>query len=98
MQTANANLGNAEAAAQGAQQELTEKQQLVEAAKRRVEELGKQLQYAKSDLANTKQAAYKASAAAHAAKVNANRNKREWFNPSAGGWMNPLFFFLKFFF
>ncbi|XP_046629117.1 uncharacterized protein LOC124309493 [Neodiprion virginianus] len=76
VRTANANLGNAEAAAQGARQAYSEKQQLLDAAKRRVDELSKQLQAAKIDLANTKQAALKASAAAHDAKANANRNRR----------------------
>lgn len=66
---AQANVGNSEQAAQGAQQELSEKTQLLEAAKNRVEQLLRQLSSARADLANTKQAAYKASAAAHEAKV-----------------------------
>lgn len=41
----------------------------MEAAKNRVEQLLRQLSSARTDFANTKQAAYKASAAAHEAKV-----------------------------
>lgn len=62
-------VGNSEQAAQGAQQALSEKTQLMEAAKNRVEQLLRQLSSARTDFANTKQAAYKASAAAHEAKV-----------------------------
>lgn len=69
VQTAQANVGNSEQAAQGAQQALSEKTQLMEAAKNRVEQLLRQLSSARTDFANTKQAAYKASAAAHEAKV-----------------------------
>lgn len=69
VQTAQANVGNSEQAAQGAQQELAEKTQLMEAAKNRVEQLLRQLSAGRADLANTKQAAYKASSAAHEAKV-----------------------------
>lgn len=76
MQTAQANVGNSEQAAQGAQQELAEKTQLMEAAKNRVEQLLRQLSAARTDFVNTKQAAYKASASAHEAKVNAARNRR----------------------
>lgn len=67
--SAQANVGNSEQAAQGAQQALSEKTQLMEAAKNRVEQLLRQLSSARTDFANTKQAAYKASAAAHEAKV-----------------------------
>lgn len=76
VQTAQANVGNSEQAAQGAQQELAEKTQLMEAAKNRVEQLLRQLSAARSDYGNTKNAAYKASQAAHEAKVNAARNRR----------------------
>lgn len=76
VQMAQANVGNSEQAAQGAQQQLTEKTQLMEAAKNRVEQLLRQLSSARADYANTKTAAYKASAAAHEAKVNAARNRR----------------------
>lgn len=48
----------------------------MEAAKNRVEQLLRQLSSARSDYGNTKQAAYKASSAAHEAKVNAARNRR----------------------
>ncbi len=41
----------------------------MEASKNRVEQLLRQLSSARTDFANTKQAAYKASAAAHEAKV-----------------------------
>lgn len=76
VQMAQANVGNSEQAAQGAQQQLSEKTQLMEAAKNRVEQLLRQLSSARTDYANTKTAAYKASAAAHEAKVNASRNRR----------------------
>lgn len=65
-------MGNSEQAAQGAQQELAEKTQLMEAAKNRVEQLLRQLSAARSDFTSTKQAAYKASSAAHEAKVSPN--------------------------
>lgn len=48
----------------------------MEAAKNRVEQLLRQLSAARTDFTSTKQAAYKASSAAHEAKVNAARNKR----------------------
>lgn len=70
VQTAQANVGNSEQAAQGAQQELSEKTQLMEAAKNRVEQLLRQLSAARTDFTSTKQAAYKASSAAHEAKVS----------------------------
>jgi ABC-type transporter Mla subunit MlaD len=71
VQTANSNLANSEQAAQGAQQELSEKTQLLEAAKNRVEGLLRELKTARADYANTKQAAYKAASAAKQAKSNA---------------------------
>ena len=64
---------NAEATAQGSREEFTDKRQLVEAAKHRVEELFKETLCAKSDLASTKQAAVKATDAAREAKLNAHR-------------------------
>lgn len=76
VQTAQANVANSEQAAQGAQQDVTEKMQLMEAAKNRVEQLLRQLSTARADFASTKQAAVKASTAAHDAKMNAARNKR----------------------
>ncbi|XP_055914528.1 fas-binding factor 1 homolog [Eupeodes corollae] len=76
VQTAQANVGNSEQAALGAQQELSEKTQLLEAAKNRVEQLLRQLSEARTDFASTKQAAYKASASAHEAKLNAAKNRR----------------------
>ena len=48
-----------------------EKTQLLEAAKNRVESLLRELKTARADYANTKQAAYKAAAAAKQAKSNA---------------------------
>lgn len=76
MRTAKSNAANAQAAASGAQKSLREKEELLEAAKRRVDELSNQLQIARQDLANTNRAAAKASAAAQEAKANAARNKR----------------------
>lgn len=76
MQTAKANAANAQAAATGAQKSLREKEELVDAAKRRVEELSSQLKNARQELANTNRAAARASAAASEAKANASRNKR----------------------
>lgn len=71
VQSSQSNLGNSEQAAQGAQQELSEKTQLLEAAKNRVEGLLRELKTARTDYANTKQAAYKAATAAKQAKTNA---------------------------
>lgn len=76
MRTAKSNAANAQAAANGAQKSLREKEELLEAAKRRVDELSSQLQSARQDFANTNRAAIKANAAAHEAKANAARNKR----------------------
>lgn len=77
VQSSQSNLGNSEQAAQGAQQELSEKSQLLEAAKNRVEQLLRELKTARSDYANTKQAAYKAMSAAKQAKSNASRVRRQ---------------------
>jgi len=74
--TAKSNAVNAQAVASGAQRSLREKEELLEAAKRRVDELSNQLQSARQDLANTNRAAAKANAAAQEAKANAARNKR----------------------
>lgn len=68
---AQSTVGNAEQAAQGSQQELNEKTQLLEAAKNRVEKLLRELKTARSDFTNTKKEAYKASMAAKEAKQNA---------------------------
>lgn len=76
VQTAKANAANAQAAANGAQKSLREKEELLDAAKRRVEELSNQLKLARQELANTNRAAAKADAAASEAKANAQRNKR----------------------
>jgi len=76
VRTAKSNAANAQAVANGAQRSLREKEDLLEAAKRRVDELSNQLQNARQDLANTNRAAAKANAAAHEAKANAARNKR----------------------
>ncbi|XP_068155859.1 uncharacterized abhydrolase domain-containing protein DDB_G0269086-like [Drosophila tropicalis] len=70
------NVQNSELAASGAMQELGEKQQLVEAAKKRVELLLKQLESAKSDFKNTKKAAERAACAAQEAKQRAVRERR----------------------
>ncbi|XP_017101757.2 uncharacterized protein CG45076 [Drosophila bipectinata] len=70
------NVANSEHVANGAQQELTEKQQLVEAAKKRVELLLKQLDVARTDYKNTKIAAEKAACAAQEARQRASRERR----------------------
>lgn len=76
IQTAKANAANAQAAASGVQKTLQEREELLDAARRRAEELSGQLRVAKQDLTNTNRAAAKASASANDAKVNATRNKR----------------------
>ncbi|XP_017140140.1 uncharacterized protein LOC108154388 [Drosophila miranda] len=75
---ATANLVNIEGVSQGAQTELSEKTQLLEAAKNRVLTLGKQITDAKKDFDATKQAAYKAACAAVEAqnKAAAPRTRR----------------------
>ncbi|XP_034485750.1 uncharacterized protein CG45076-like isoform X3 [Drosophila innubila] len=79
VQAAIANLGQIENVSNGAQQELAEKTQLLEAAKHRVETLGLQLEAAKQDFEKTKKAAYKAACAAVEAKQKAQRNRRRSF-------------------
>jgi chromosome segregation ATPase len=71
---------NAQAAANGAQKSLEEKEELLEMAKRRVNELSNELRSARQELVNTNRAAAKANAAAHEAKLNATRNKRRLAN------------------
>ncbi|XP_030371080.1 uncharacterized protein LOC115621551 [Scaptodrosophila lebanonensis] len=65
------NLANIENVSSGAQQELAEKMQLLEAAKNRVEGLQRQMVDARQDFEKTKQAAYKAACAAVEAKQKA---------------------------
>lgn len=77
VQMAQANVGNSEQAANGAQTDFSEKTQLLEAAKTRVEQLLRQLSNARTDFNQTKQSAYKAACAAHDAKVNAERARRQ---------------------
>ncbi|XP_076376189.1 uncharacterized protein LOC117229444 isoform X1 [Megalopta genalis] len=76
VQTAKANAANAQAAASGVQKTLREKEELLDAARRRVDELSNQLKVARQELTNTNRAAAKANAAATEAKANASRNKR----------------------
>ncbi|XP_017117263.1 uncharacterized protein LOC108139156 [Drosophila elegans] len=73
---ATANMANIENVANGAQQELAEKTQLLEAAKHRVENLARQMTDARTDFEKTKQAAYKAACAAVEAKQKAQRARR----------------------
>ncbi|XP_034116275.1 uncharacterized protein LOC117575926 [Drosophila albomicans] len=75
VQAAITNLGNIENVSNGAQQELAEKTQLLEAAKHRVETLGLQLEAAKQDFEKTKKAAYKAACAAVEAKQKAQASQ-----------------------
>ncbi|XP_008544205.1 uncharacterized protein LOC103568938 [Microplitis demolitor] len=63
-------------ASQGARHELIEQEQLVNAARRRLNDLTKRTREAKRDLENTKMAVMKANAAARAAQENAARIKR----------------------
>lgn len=76
LQIISANVQVAERSAQGAQYELMERQQLMEAAKRRMSELAKRLKLAQRDLDNTKVAVMKANSAARDARVNAERSRR----------------------
>ncbi|KAM8702995.1 hypothetical protein ACLKA7_005352 [Drosophila subpalustris] len=76
VQAAITNLSQIENVSNGAQQELAEKTQLLEAAKHRIETLGHQLEAAKQDFEKTKKAAYKAACAAVEAKQKAQRNRR----------------------
>ncbi|XP_037729812.1 uncharacterized protein LOC119560441 [Drosophila subpulchrella] len=74
---ATAQLSNIEMFANGAQMELVEKSQLLEAAKRRVEGITRQVMSARQDFEKTKKAAYKAACAAVEAKQKAQRQQRE---------------------
>lgn len=65
------NLANIQAVALGAQQEVNNKMQLLEAAKNRLISLQKQMQQAQEDYEKTKSAAYKAACAAIDAKKKA---------------------------
>ncbi|XP_001994779.2 uncharacterized abhydrolase domain-containing protein DDB_G0269086 isoform X2 [Drosophila grimshawi] len=76
LKNAQANVVNSEQAASGAQQEFAEKQQLVEAAKKRVELLLQQLDAARTDYQSTKRAAERAAGAAQEAKQRATRERR----------------------
>lgn len=76
VKTSTANLCKIENVATGAQQELAEKTQLLEAAQNRVTSLCRQLESAKMDFEKTKKAAYKAACAAVEAKQKAQRNRR----------------------
>ncbi|XP_062126197.1 uncharacterized protein CG45076 [Drosophila sulfurigaster albostrigata] len=76
VRNAQANVHNSDQAANGAQQELAEKQQLVEAAKKRVELLLRQLDLARTDYKSTKKAAEHAACAAQEAKQRATRERR----------------------
>lgn len=71
------NAANSQQALEGIQQQLGDKEELVEAAKARVEQLNKDLRAAKGELAKTKDAAKKAAQSATDAKQAANRNKRK---------------------
>ncbi|EDW98698.1 uncharacterized protein LOC6538462 [Drosophila yakuba] len=77
-------VSNAEAAASGAQQELCEKNQLVETARQRAEMLMQQLRSAKLDYTNTKKAAYRACCAASEARNKAVRDRRSYDEHIAG--------------
>ncbi|XP_017055650.1 uncharacterized protein LOC108097691 isoform X2 [Drosophila ficusphila] len=76
VKNAQENVVNSELVANGAQQELAEKQQLVDAAKKRVELLLRQLEVARADYKTTKNAAEKATCAAQEARQRATRERR----------------------
>lgn len=76
VKTSATNLNKIENVANGAQQELAEKTQLLEAAQNRVTSLCRQLEVAKQDFEKTKKAAYKAACAAVEAKQKAQRTRR----------------------
>ncbi|TDG43379.1 hypothetical protein AWZ03_010201 [Drosophila navojoa] len=83
VQASIANLANIENVSGGAQQELAEKTQLLEAAKNRVDSLLRQLNLAKQDYDKTKKAAYKAACSAVEAKQKAQRNRRRAADPKS---------------
>ncbi|XP_064550273.1 glycine, alanine and asparagine-rich protein-like [Drosophila montana] len=85
VQASIANLANIENVSNGAQQELAEKTQLLEAAKNRVESLSRQLAMAKQDFEKTKKAAYKAACSAVEAKQKAQRSRRRTAGPAQEG-------------
>ncbi|KAH8289248.1 hypothetical protein KR054_002404, partial [Drosophila jambulina] len=70
------NVASLQCVAKGALQELTEKNQILKAAKFRAANLNRQLTEAKADFDKTKMAAYKAVCAAVEAKQKAQRAKR----------------------
>lgn len=74
---ATAQITNIETFANGAQLEMDEKGQLLEAANRRVESISRQVVAARQDYDKTKKAAYKAACAAVEAKQKAQRMQRE---------------------
>lgn len=76
MASAKSNVENSEQASNGAEQEVLKKQQLVEAAKSRVEILLRQLDSAQNDYRATKKAAERACSAAQEAKLQAARQRR----------------------
>ncbi|XP_030563824.1 uncharacterized protein CG45076-like [Drosophila novamexicana] len=84
VQASISNLANIENVSNGAQQELAEKTQLLEAAKNRVESLARQLALAKQDFEKTKKAAYKAACSAVEAKQKAQRSRRRTGEPAQG--------------
>ncbi|KAH8250431.1 hypothetical protein KR038_000660, partial [Drosophila bunnanda] len=70
------NVASLQCVAKGAMQELTEKNQILKAAKFRAAKLNRQLAEAKADFDKTKMAAYKAVCAAVEAKQKAQRARR----------------------
>lgn len=76
LQLAQGNAANSAQTLEGSQKELSEKEQVIDAAKVRLDQLNRELGVAKADLQATKDAARKAETAAGEAKQNAMRNKR----------------------
>lgn len=72
---AQANLGDSKQVVEGAQQEVVEKNNLLDVAKSRVQTLLKELSEAKKDLLSVKKAAQKAATAAKNADANANSRR-----------------------
>ncbi|CAH1124296.1 unnamed protein product [Ceutorhynchus assimilis] len=80
LQLTQGNAGNSQHALEGSQDQLADKEELVEAAKGRVDQLNKDLRLAKIELAKTRDSAKKAEQSAVDAKQlaarNTNRKKR----------------------
>lgn len=77
LQVAQANAANAQQASLGVQEDMNEKQKILDMMKTHTDSLNKQLASAKEDLKNTKKAAAKSCIEAHKAKADAMKNRRK---------------------